>query len=65
MSKLIRSFDDKVFTGVCGGLGRYFNIDATMIRIGFALATIFGVGSPIIIYIVLALVMPSDDPISY
>lgn len=65
MSKLIRSFDDKVFTGVCGGLGRYFNIDSTLVRIGFALATLFGVGSPIIIYIVLALVMPNDDPISY
>ncbi len=59
-NKLIRTFDDKVVAGVCGGLARYFNIDASLIRVGFALATIFGVGSPILIYLVMALVIPSE-----
>lgn len=62
MTKLIKSFDDKVFTGVCGGLGRYFSVDSTIVRIGFALATIFGIGAPVIIYIILAVIMPTDDP---
>jgi phage shock protein PspC (stress-responsive transcriptional regulator) len=59
-TKLTRSYSDKMLSGVCGGIARYFNIDATIIRILFVLATIFGLGSPIIIYIILALLIPQS-----
>lgn len=56
--KLYKSDTDKMIEGVCGGLGEYFNVDPTLIRLGFALAVIGGFGSGILFYIVLAVVMP-------
>ena len=58
--KLYRSSTDKMLTGVCGGLGQYFGIDPTVVRLIFALLVVFGVGSGIILYIILALVMPLE-----
>ena len=59
-NRLVKSTSDKKIAGVCGGLAQYTNIDVTFIRIGFVLAAIFGFGSPILIYVVLALVMPKQ-----
>jgi len=56
---LIRSRTNRLIGGVCGGLGEYFDIDATLIRIIFILITIFG-GSGILLYLVLWLIIPSD-----
>lgn len=54
--KLQRSADSKIF-GVCGGLGEYFDIDPAIIRIIFLVALVtFGTG--LLLYLVLALVMP-------
>lgn len=61
--RLFRSETDKVIAGVAGGLGEYFKIDPTIIRILFILLTIFG-GSGLIIYIVLWLVMPPKSSIN-
>jgi phage shock protein PspC (stress-responsive transcriptional regulator) len=58
--KLYRSTTDKMLAGVCGGLGKYFGIDATVVRLIFALLVFFGVGSGIILYIILALIMPLE-----
>ncbi|MCU0510623.1 MAG: PspC domain-containing protein [Anaerolineae bacterium] len=58
--KLYRSTTDKMLAGVCGGLGQYFGIDATVVRLIFALLVFFGVGSGIILYIILALIMPLE-----
>ena len=55
--KLVRK-DKKIF-GVCGGLGAYFGIDPTLIRVLFVIA-VLGFGSGILIYIILALVMPEE-----
>ncbi len=43
--------------GVCGGIGSYFNIDPTIIRILFALAFL-GLGAGLILYIIMAVIMP-------
>lgn len=58
--KLVKSSVDKVMFGVCGGMARYFGWDATIVRVVFALATVFGVGSPILIYFILVLLMPDN-----
>lgn len=42
--------------GVCSGISNYFGIDAMLVRIGFVLATLFGFGSPVLIYIAIALI---------
>ncbi|WP_448517876.1 PspC domain-containing protein [Rhodoflexus sp.] len=60
MKSLTKSQENKVIAGVCGGLGRYFNIDAALIRVGFVLAAVFGIGMPVILYLILAAVLPSE-----
>ncbi len=62
MKKLKRTVGSKAMLfGVCGGLGEYFEVDPTIIRILTALLTIFSVGGLLIAYIVMALVMPKED----
>lgn len=47
--------------GVCGGIGKYFNIDPTIIRL---LMVIFGcTGTGIVAYIIAAIVIPNEDEI--
>lgn len=57
---LHRSSTNKVVAGVAGGLGEYFDVDPTIIRIAFILLSVFG-GSGILIYLVLWLIMPKTD----
>ena len=45
----------KVF-GVCAGISDYFGIDTMLVRIGFVAATLLGFGSPILIYLAVALI---------
>ena len=59
--KLTRSSSDKVLFGVCGGLSNFFGIDATWVRIGVVLTTIFAFGSLGIVYVIMALMMPVED----
>ncbi|MGE5603318.1 MAG: PspC domain-containing protein [Nitrososphaerales archaeon] len=61
--KLYRSNSDKMIAGVCGGLGQYFGVDPTLIRLIFALLVVFGVGSGIVLYIILAIVMPPEPSV--
>lgn len=60
--KLYRSRSDRIISGVCGGLGQFFGIDSTLLRIIFVLLAIFG-GSGIIIYLVMWLIVP-EEPLS-
>ena len=55
--RLYRSQTNRVIWGVCGGLGEYFNVDPIIFRIVF-LALTFGAGMGVLLYIVLALVVP-------
>ena len=58
--KLYRSRTTRVIFGVCGGLGEFFGIDPTIVRILFAVGTLFGFGSFILIYIVMFIVVPEQ-----
>ncbi len=58
--KLYRSNTDKMVAGVCGGLAQYFGVDSTLVRLIFALLVFFGVGSGLVLYIILALIMPLE-----
>lgn len=58
--KLYRSNTDKMIAGVCGGLANYFGVDSTLIRLVFALLVFFGVGSGLVLYVILAIVMPLE-----
>jgi phage shock protein C len=56
--RLVKSKDKKIF-GVCGGLGSYFDIDPTIIRIAFLVGFIL-FGSGLLLYIIMAIAMPSE-----
>jgi len=55
--RLYRSKTNRVVAGVAGGLGEYFNVDPTIIRIVFFLL-VFGAGSGVLVYLILWVVVP-------
>ena len=62
MEKRLMKSADKKFCGVCGGIANYFDIDPTIIRVIYAALTLFSAAFPgIILYFVLAVVMPSEN----
>lgn len=56
--RLYRSTENRQMAGVAGGLGEYFGIDPTLVRVGFALATLFGGGTGFVLYILLWILIP-------
>jgi phage shock protein C len=57
--KLVRSTDDRMIAGVCGGLAEYFQIDAVLVRLAFVLLTVYGGAGPLV-YLLLAILMPLE-----
>ena len=57
--RLQRDDENGRLAGVCAGLGEYFNVDPTLIRLLFVLFTLLG-GQGILLYIILAIVMPGE-----
>jgi len=57
MARLTLAKTNKKILGVCAGLANWTGIDAMIIRLIFAVATVVGVGSPVLIYILLALIL--------
>lgn len=56
--RLYKSDVNRTFAGVCGGIGEYFNIDPTLIRLAWIIFCFAG-GSGILAYIIAAIVIPS------
>jgi len=62
MKRLYRSSRDRRFLGVCGGLAEYFEVDSTLVRLAFAVATVLsGVVPAMILYILAAIIMPEES----
>lgn len=59
---LKRSREDRVLLGVCGGLARTLKIDATVVRLLWALFALGSLGTGVIVYVIAALIMPEDAP---
>lgn len=60
--KLTRSTSDAILLGVCSGVAHYFDLDPTIIRLGWAVFCLLG-GSGVLAYIIAAIIMPSDTQI--
>ncbi|WP_425392747.1 PspC domain-containing protein [Ekhidna sp.] len=58
MTKRLFRSNDRLLGGVCAGIAEYLGWDPTLVRVAYALITIFGIGSPILIYILLWIIMP-------
>ncbi len=59
MKKLMRSNVDKKLCGVCGGIAEYFEVDSTLIRLGWIIFCCMA-GTGILAYIIAALIMPVE-----
>lgn len=57
--KLYRSNTNRMLCGVCGGVGEYFDIDPTLVRLVWALFVFMGWG--ILAYIVAAIIIPDHE----
>ncbi|MDX1591998.1 MAG: PspC domain-containing protein [Balneolaceae bacterium] len=57
-AKLRKSHTDKMVAGVCGGIAEYLGWDSTLIRIIFLILVFSSVGSMVLLYFILALIMP-------
>lgn len=60
--KLFRSISDRKLCGVCGGLADYFGVDATLIRLAWAILTVVSMGLGLVTYIIAALIIPEEAP---
>ena len=55
------SIHDRRIAGVCGGLGETLHIDSTIIRFFWVYGTLMSAGAGILLYILLALMLPDDN----
>lgn len=60
--RLYKSSREKMICGVCGGIGEYFNVDPTLVRLAWIVFCLLG-GSGILAYIIAAIVIPRDTNI--
>jgi len=62
MEKKLRRSHNKMFAGVCAGIAEYFNLDPTLVRIGYVMVSIFSAGFPgLLVYFILMFVMPKAE----
>ena len=62
--RLFRSRDDRMLGGVCGGLGTYFTVDSTLLRVLFVLLALSG-GPGVLAYLLLLILIPIEpQPVS-
>ena len=61
MKKLYRS-SNRILAGVCGGIAEYFDLDPTLIRVVFAVLSLFSAAFPgLLLYIILMILIPNYD----
>jgi len=60
--QLVRTRDDRMIAGVCGGLARWLGWDSTAVRILYVLVSALSAAFPgILVYVILAFVMPLEE----
>lgn len=59
--RLFRSLNNRMLCGVCGGLGEYFNIDPTLVRLLAAVICLCSCFTGILAYIIAAIIIPEES----
>lgn len=59
IKRLYRSKKNRIIAGVCGGIGEYFNVDPTIIRLLWVILTLMG-GAGILAYIIAWIIIPEQ-----
>jgi len=62
--ELKRSTSNRMIAGVCAGLGDYFGIDPTIVRLLTLLAFFTGFGGIALVYLIMAIVVPEQTQIT-
>ena len=62
IKRLYRSTRDRVIAGVCGGLGEYFQVDSTLIRLLWVVLTVASMGVGGILAYILAWIIIPEKP---
>lgn len=57
--RLYRSYSNRMICGVCGGIGEFFHIDPTIVRLVWVLLSIPGPG--ILAYILASIIIPTES----
>ena len=57
--RLYKSNRNKMIDGVCGGVAEYFNLDPTLVRLGWVVFCALG-GCGILAYIIAAIIIPRN-----
>lgn len=57
--RLTRAEEGKMVCGVCAGIANYFDIDPTLIRLGWVILSCFG-GTGILAYFIAAVIIPKE-----
>ena len=57
---LIRPHQGRMVAGVCAGIGNYFGVDPNLVRVVFAVLTIFSLGAAALVYLVAWAVVPEE-----
>lgn len=58
--RLLRSKKNRVLAGICAGIGEYFGVDPTVIRLLWVLLTFFSAGAGIFAYIIAWIIVPEE-----
>lgn len=61
MGHLTKSSTNKMVFGVCGGLANWIGIDSSIIRLGFVVGAIFTGSILFWIYLLLGIILPTQD----
>ncbi len=61
--RYVRSDTDRIFAGVCGGLGAYLGVDPTLVRVLWVIVTLFSAGIGFFAYLLLWLLAPTESEI--
>lgn len=62
--KLYRSREDKVLSGLAGGMGKYFGVDSTLVRVVLVILEFATAGLLIFVYLIVALIVPKEPKVS-
>ena len=57
--QLVRTMDDKMVAGVCGGLARYLGVDPTLVRVAAVIALVFAFPAALVGYVLAWAITPS------
>lgn len=59
--KLLRPRGGRMLSGVCAGVANFFGLDVTLVRVAYALLTLFSAAFPgILLYVILLIIIPEE-----